>query len=324
MIAITDKSLKLKAVEPTETSVKSAVEKPFKLLDLLMLLAVVISWGVAFTAMKETIHNAPPFKAAGVRFILAALPLLFFALRPARLRRLTRPDLARYALLGFLQTTLMFGINYTALQFVPAGISSIILNTHPFFVALLAHRLLAGDRLSKTKLIGLGLGFGGVLVIVLGGKGIGDVALYWPLLLLFSAMVWGLSSVLLKKFQIKDVVSFSAWQTLFGALPLLVVGFGFESQPIQWNFTFIGWTLYAAFIASAFAWWAWATLLGRYNASRVTVFGFLVPVFGVLSATVFLGETLTPAMLIGGSFVAMGIVLVNRRKKAGPPRPQTA
>ncbi len=290
-------------------------KKPIKLFHYGLLLAVMLSWGVAFVGMKQMVKDAPPFQAGGLRFFVASLPLLIFALRPSRFKKLTRTDFKKFLVLGLLQTTLLFGINFTALQFVPAGITSIIINTHPFFVAILAHLFLKGDRLNRQKILGLVIGFSGVMFLVLVGKSFGELAFYWPIILLGSAVVWGTGSVLTKKFEIRDPMSLTAFQNLFGSLPLLIIGFGFESKPINWNWSFTLWLIYCAFVASSFAWWAWAFLLQTYTASRVSVFAFLVPVFGVLSGVILLNESLTFNMLVGGSLVALGIVVVNFRRQ---------
>ncbi len=297
-----------------EAAESVGAHKPIRLIDLLTVLSVVIIWGVAFVGMKEMVHNAPPFKAAGIRFMLGAMPLMVLALQPSRLRKLGPKDFAKFSLLAFLMTTVLFGINFTALQFVPAGVTSIILNTNPFFVALFAQFLIPGDKITKQKMLGLTLGFSGVLALVLGGKGLGEVAPYWPVLLLVSASVWGLGSVLVKKFQISDMISLTAWQSFLGSIPLLILGYTTESQSVNWNWSFIGWTFYVAFLGSSFAWWAWYKVLQRYNASRITVFLFLVPVFGVLSGVILLHEALGINTLLGGLLVATGIVVVNSRQ----------
>lgn len=288
-------------------------QPPIKPIDLFIIGCVVVVWGVAFVGMKEMVREAPPFKAGGLRFLIGALPLLVIALQPKRLRKLKRVDFGKFAVVGLFQTTILFGINFTALQFVPAGAASIILNTNPFFVAIFAHLLLPGDRLSKQKVGGLLLGFSGVLVLVLGGKGFGEVAFYWPIILLVAASVWAFSSILVKNFQFHDMISVTAWQSFFGSLPLLVLGFGFEAEPVHWTWSFTLWTLYVALIGSSFAWWAWYRMLQRYNASRVSVFLFLIPVCGVLSGVVLLGESVSYNLLLGGALVAVGIIVVNLR-----------
>jgi drug/metabolite transporter (DMT)-like permease len=263
--------------------------------------------------MKQVVLYASPLKGAGLRFFIGALPLLWIALQPERLRGLTRVDFAKFATLGFFQTTLLFGINFYAIQYVPAGVMSIIINTNPFFVAILAHFLIKGDGLTPQKIAGLVIGFSGVLVLVLGGKGLGEVAGYWPLVLLLAAIVWAVSSILVKLFRFKDMLVATAWQSFFGSLPLLLIGFTFESKPIEWNWSFIGWLAYVALPATSFGWWAWNGILQRYSASRISVFLFLIPVCGVISGIVMLGESVSYSLLIGGALVAAGIVLVNMR-----------
>ncbi len=288
--------------------------QPIKVKDLITIGAIVVIWGIAFVGMKEILHSSPPFKAAGLRFIIAGLCLLPFTLRPSRLRQLRPIDFVKFATLGFLQTTLLFGIIFFSLQYVPAGISSIILNTNPFFVAIFAHFVIKGDQLTRQKIIGLLVGFSGVMVLVLaGGKSLGDVAWYWPLILLVASLVWATSTILVKLFRFRDMLTVTAWQTFLGSLPLLAIGFLFETKPIDFNWSFGLWLLYIAVPGSAFAWWAWNGMVQRYSASRVSVFLFLIPVCGVLGGVLLLGESLSYSLLIGGALVASGIILVNLR-----------
>ncbi|HEX2915096.1 MAG TPA: DMT family transporter [Chloroflexia bacterium] len=303
-----------KKITPS-TTITGSSHHALSLKDLLLVCCVVCSWGVAFTGMKQMVNYAPPITAAGLRFFLGSLPLVFLALQPKRLRLLKLADFGKLMLLGFFQTTLVFGINFFALTHVSAGLSSIILNTNPFFVAILAHFMISGDKLTPQKVAGLLVGFSGVCILVLGGKGVGEVALYWPLLILLGAVAWGFSSILVKKFQFKDMISLTAWQTFFGSLPLLALGFTFEQKPIDLNFTFIFWTAYAALIATSFAWWLWYKLLSRYSASQISIFLFLSPVCGVISGVLILGESLGLNQVLGGILVATGIGIVNLRMR---------
>ncbi len=293
-------------------------DKKIRLIDWILMAGVITTWGLTFVGIKETDHEAPPLQAAGVRFMVAALVLMPFALQPAKLAKLKLADFGRFIIMGLIQTTLMFGIIYISAPHVPGGVMAIIVNTNPFFVAILAHFFIKGEGLSRQKVWGLLLGFVGVLVLVFGGKGVGDVAFFWPLLLLGASVFWATSSVLVKAFKFQDILSVTAWQLFFGSIPLLITGFGITNdQPIHWNWNFIFWTFYTAVIASSFGWWAWYGLLKRYSASRISVFLFLVPVCGVIASIILLGESLTIGMVLGGLLVVGGIIIVNVRLGRG-------
>jgi O-acetylserine/cysteine efflux transporter len=294
---------------------------PIKPIDWVLILLVGSTWGLTFVGIKETVHNAPPLQASGIRFMLASLPLLVVALLPNRRKMLKPIDYAKFAVVGLLQTSVMFGLIYTVIPNVSAGMSSIIINTNPFFVAILAHFMIKGDGLTPQKIGGLIVGFSGVVVLVLGGKGLGASEYYWPLLLVVASVIWGFTSVLVKLFQFKDMVCLTAWQSFFGSLPMLVIGFGFDNQQaINWNLDFVFWTFYTAIISSSFGWWAWYRLLQTYNASRISVSLFLVPVCGVISGVIFYNEPLGIAMIVGGSLVIAGIILVNLRLSKAPSK----
>jgi O-acetylserine/cysteine efflux transporter len=294
--------------------------KPIKWSDYGLILGVAVAWGLAFVGMKRVIVDAPPFEAAGIRFFISALPLLAITIWTGSIRRLKPGDFVKFAILGMFQTAILFGVAFSALQYIPAGMSSILLNTNPFFVALFAHFLVSGERLSRQKMFGLLIGFSGVLALVLGGAGVGETPLGWVMLMMVAAVAWAFSSILVKLFKFQDMVSATAWQSLFGSLPLMALGLIFEQKPINFTSSFVLWTLYLALIASSFAWWAWNRLLQRYSASRISVFLFLVPVCGVLSGVIVLGERIGLNLLIGGALVATGIIIVNLRRKATPKR----
>lgn len=294
-----------------------ALNEAIKIKDLALIGAVVVSWGVAFTGMKQMVHYAPPLTAGGLRFFIGALPLVYLALQPRRLKQLKPADFLKLLFLGLCQTGVVFGLNFLALQHISAGLSSILLNTNPFFVAILAHFLIKGDGLTRSKLAGLLLGFGGVCVLVLGGQGMAGDGVFWILVALLAGAAWGFSSILVKLFGFKDMVSLTGWQLLFGSVPMLLLGFGFESSPVDWNGTMIFWTLFTGLVSTSFGWLAWYGLLSRYPATRISVFLFLSPVFGVLSGILILGEALTLNLFLGGALVAGGIALVNLRWKLG-------
>lgn len=283
--------------------------KPF---DYLLIAGVVLTWGLTFTGIKVTAEIVTPFQAAGVRFFLAALPLLFITWRAGRLRQYSRSEFLKLAILGFLQTGVVFGIIYSASQLVPSGVIAIIANTNPFFVAILAHFIL-NEKLTKPKMFGLAVGFAGVVLVVSNNLNLQTASIVAPLFVLIGAICWGTSSILLKKFGFRDMVSVSGWQMLFGSIPLLLLGFSLDGNfLVNLNWTFVLWTLYTAFVASTFGWWAWFSLLQKYNAGKISVYLFLVPVAGVLCGAIFLGEKLTYNLLLGGGLVVLGVILVNK------------
>lgn len=296
-------------------------EKPISLVDYGLIGAIAISWGFAFVAMKRVIIDVPPLESAAIRFVLSALPLLGISWWTGGFRRLRKGDFWKFAVLGIFQTSLLFGIAFVAIGNTAAGVTSVLMNTNPFFVALFAHFLIAGERLTRQKAIGLLIGFSGVLALVLGGAGLGHTEIQWPLLIMVSSVSWAFSSILVKLFKFNDMVNATAWQALFGAIPLAILALIFEQdKPAQITPNFLLWMAYLAFIASSFGWWAWNRLLHKYNASRISVFLFLVPVCGVLCGVLFLGETLGLNVLIGGSLVAAGIYTVNKRRGSVPAK----
>jgi drug/metabolite transporter (DMT)-like permease len=259
---------------------------------------------------------------AGLRSAAAALLLGgLAALRGTRI--LVFDQTLRPGLLVSVLFALEFALLYPGLQFTTAAHAVILLYTSPFVVAVGAHFLIPGDRLTTAKMAGLLLAFAGVATVVLGREGLatggpkaGGPTLFGDLMCLGGALAWGALTLVIRASSLKHVaperVTFV--QLLLSA-PMLVALSIVIGEPGLTNPTVLHWAAFgftvvfvAFFVFTSTNW-----LYLRYPASRVMAFLLLTPVFGVVAAHLLLGESLSSNLLAGLSLVVAGLWLVNRR-----------
>lgn len=281
-------------------------------------------WGSAFPAVKAgyaLLHVAKADMAtqmlfAGWRFLGAGLILLVLTLLSRRSIALPRRRIASVVGLGFVQTTLQYVFFYIGLAHATGVKSSIMNGTGAFFSVILAHLLYASDRLTVRKVAGCLLGFAGVLVVNLGGKGLdfeftllGEGFVVIAAFVLAAASIWGKTLS-----QALDPMVMTGWQLAIGGAGLLAIGeiagghlSGFDARSLALLIYMAGLS------AAAFALWS---LLMKHNpVGMLAVFNFLIPVFGVLLSGLFLREPVlawkNAAALV---LVCGGIWLVTRKK----------
>lgn len=273
-------------------------------------------WGSAYPAIKggyallgiERGDTAAQLTFAGYRFVLAGLMLLALA------RAMGRPVLAlapgqwrQIGLLGLTQTSLQYVFFYIGLAHTTGVKASILNATGTFFSVLLAHFVFHNDRLSRRKALGCAVGFVGVMVVNLRG-GVQGLDAGFTLLgegfIVIAAFVLSAASIYGKRIsQQTDPMVMTAWQLAIGGGLLALAGqagggvlhgFGWASSSLL---------AYMA-VLSAVAFALWATLLKHNRVGQVTVFNFLIPVFGALLSALFLGE----AILAWRNLIALGLV----------------
>jgi drug/metabolite transporter (DMT)-like permease len=284
-------------------------------------------WGSAYPAIKTGYAmfsidaNDIPTKMvfAGYRFVLAGLLLLALAAvtqRPLRLRGWTQ--VRQIATLGLAQTTLQYIFFYIGLAYTTGVKGSIMNATGTFFSVLLAHFIYKNDRLSWNKALGCVVGFAGVMVVnfnhdlldfhfTLLGEGFVVIAAF----ILSAGAIYG------KKIsQDMDSVVLTGYQLTVGGLVLTAGGFAFGGTLTGFTLQSSALLLYLVLLSSvAFALW---TILLKYNrVGEVTVFNFLIPVFGAILSAIFLGESILELKyMVALVLVCTGIYLVTKTSRA--------
>ncbi|MEW2245861.1 EamA family transporter [Streptomyces sp. NPDC006975] len=293
-----------------------------------MALAALVAavWGVNFTVIEIGLGHFPPLLFSALRFLVAALPAVFFVGRP------------KVAWRWVLAVGLVLGVAKFGLLFVgmdagmPAGLSSLVLQIQAVFTALIAAVAL-GERPTRIRLLGMLVALAGIAVAAADEGTSGPLAAF--ALVVTAAACWGLSNVLTRKAAPPDALNFMVWVSTVPVLPLLALSLLLEGpsrdydalRALDWQGA--GTVVYVAWVTTVFGFGAWGWLLRRHPASTVAPFSLLVPVFGMTSAALFLGEPVSglrwcaAALLVGG--VALTSLAPARRRGPGNsarrPRP---
>ena len=277
----------------------------------LALVALILIWGVGYPIMKVGLAYCPPLLFAGLRAVGGGLLLAALAVRAGE-----PPDLAGTwpALLvsALCNVVLFFGLSTLSVQLLPAGIASVVLYLQPIFIAGLAHVWL-GERLTRTRMAGLLLGFGGVAAIMVHGAG-GSLSPAGLVYGVGSAAAWAVGTVAFKRAAPRSILWFIALPFLLGGLCIVAGGLALGERwaDIAWHPVFVLVLAYGAAVGLALSWTLWLALVAAGEASRMAGNTFLVPLVSVITGTLWLGEPLTVTLAIGGAAVIGGVYLVNR------------
>lgn len=265
------------------------------------MLVVIVPMAVCYPLIKAGLAFAPPLRFAAIRTILGGLALLLVLL----IRRRTlwpRVDMALWILpLGALATTLTFGTMFVSPAYTGAGLASVLGNTQPLIIIALA-ALFLGERINRSKALALLFGLAGVSLLALPSWRATDGSNFYGILLaLGSALSAALATVIMKRLQPgDDLMSLTGWQLVVGGVLLLVLSTVVEgTEAIAWNATFVGILLFLALAGTALSTWLWFWLLQKADVGRLSVYLFLVPLIGLLTAMVSFGERLSPAQYGG-------------------------
>ncbi|MDP3660626.1 EamA family transporter [Phenylobacterium sp.] len=275
-------------------------------LHFLLALAVVAVWGTNFVVIHVGLEHLPPLMFAALRFILATLPWIFILKRPPAPWR----DLASYGVLvGFGQ----FGLMYVAMRSdISPGLASLVIQTQVFLTVGLA-AVLAREKVRGFQFAALAFALAGlVLIAMFGGQSATPKGL---VLVLLAALSWAASNIVVKRAGQVNMLAYVVWGSLFSAPPLIACSFALEGWPaIAAGFRDADLVTWLAVIWQAvgntlFGYAAWGWLLGRYPAASVTPMALLVPVFGMGSSALLLGEPLQSWKLIAAALVVAGLAI---------------
>ena len=278
--------------------------------DLALILAVVALFGFSFVAIKVGLRELPPFTLAALRFFLAAVPLVFFVKRP-------RIPWRYVAVYGFAIGVFQFALLFLGIKLgMPAGLSSVVIQIQVFFTIGLGIAFL-GEHLRREDLIGAAIATAGLVLLgvykVMAGVSATTIGF---VLVIAAAFAWAVGNVVAKRAATEyhaDMFALVVWSSLVPPLPLAALAYAFEggaavgtavasASALTW-----GCVLLLAWGATLFGFASWAALLHRYPTALVSPFALLIPVSGLASGAIFLGEGLAPLQMLGVALVLIGL-----------------
>lgn len=270
-------------------------------------LAILIAaiWGFNFVVIKLGLGEFPPLFFAMLRFIFVAFPAVFFVQRKGIPWKWVIG-------IGLAIGVVKFGLLYIGMdRGLPTGLASLVLQGQVIFTVLLA-RILLNERPKNTQLLGVGLAVVGISFI--GADKTGG-SQFGPFVIVVSAgLAWAVGNLLIKQSKISDTFRLFIWMGLIPPIPLFILSMIFEQD--QWaaltgvTWVGIGSILFTSFISTVFGFGLWGWLIHKYGPSTVVPFALLVPVFGLASAALFLGDSFQQNEALGSLIVLIGLGLI--------------
>ena len=290
--------------------------------DLALVLIICLAWAGNFLSSAYALREIPPVLFTALRFVMPALPLLYWMETPAA------GQWPRLVAVGLCVGVLHFALSFTALK-LAGDLSSpaIVMQSYVPMTALLAWAML-GERFGWRTGLAIAVSFAGVLVL-----GFDPLVLDRPMalvLMLVSAVFLAIGTVLMKGLRGLDVFSQQGWTAVVSVLPLLALSLVFEPGAIARlpSVSWVGWggALYAAFVSSLLGHGLYYTLVQRHPMAQVMPWLLLTPVFAVGLGIAFWGDRPGPRLLLGGAMVLGGVLIIALRTlaKARGARPDTA
>ncbi len=290
------------------------------------LLAVVVAaiWGANFLAIHASLAQFPPFFLVALRFALIALPTILFVPRPqVPLRWLVGYGLG----FGVAQFTFLY---WGMAAGMPTGLASLVLQASAPFTLVLG-ALLLGERVRGRQWLGIAVAIAGMALV---GVSRAQAAALVPfLLVLAGGLGWAFGNLASRLAQPPNPLHLTLWMSVVVPVPMLALSLVFEGPDRIWTAlagslgasavpAWVG-LAYTCVIATAVGSGIWTWLLARHPAGVVAPFSMLVPVVGILTAALVLGERPTWLELLGGVVVVAGVLVGARRPRVPvePPPP---
>jgi len=261
-------------------------------------------WGFSFVVMRDLLDQLPPFLMAALRVVAAGAPILV-------LIRLPRTPIYWVLLLGLTQgaiqmVLLLFGMELG----MPPGLAALVLQTQVLFTTLLAF-LLLGEKPRRVQYIGIAISLGGMGVIASTMPGGATMAGFFVVMM--AALTWAGSNIIVKLAGTDEVLRLVAWAHVFGVLPLLVLSYIFEGQNeifhilagLSWRG--IGDIVFLGLISTFGGFGLWSYLMHKNSASAVAPFSLIIPISGMTSTALLLGEEFGEVRIAGAAIVLVGL-----------------
>lgn len=273
---------------------------------MLLALAVVAVWGTNFVVIRAGLDHLPPLLFATLRFALAFLPAAFFLKRPA-------VPLKHLAAFGLLIGAGQFGLLYSAIDgYITPGLASLVVQTQVFFTILLSVHL-TGEHVRPAQWLALAMAAAGVGVIAAFTDG--SATPLGLVMILGAAASWSGGNVVAARGGRVNMLAYVVWASGFAIPPLFLLTLAVEGWPAIHdgvaNATLGTWGAVAwqSVGNTMFGYGAWSWLLARHPAATVTPFALLVPVFGIGSSVLMIGEGLPLWKIAAGALVIGGLAV---------------
>jgi drug/metabolite transporter (DMT)-like permease len=279
--------------------------------------AVCLFWGTTYLAIRIGVQRLPPALFAGVRFIIAG----FIFLTYLRLRGYPLPkprEWVHMAVVGITLLVMANGLVVWSEQWVPSGLTAVIIATVPFWAAGLEATLPSGERLSLRKVLGIVIGFAGVIILFapdLGGS-FDKAYLKGVMVLIFVPFFWSVGSIYSKHHPLQSSAMVAAGtETLIAGIVLTAIGTALgEWKEFTMNWKGMASIAYLIVFGSIVGYSSFIYALSKLPVTTVSMYAYVNPVIAVILGWLILGERLDWSVVMATTVVLLGVALVRSAK----------
>jgi drug/metabolite transporter (DMT)-like permease len=290
---------------------------------------ICVVWGTTYLAIRVALETVPVFLVAGLRWVAAGVVLALVAMATGR--RMPPPRTwASLALLGFLMNVVGNGFVVWAEQYVASGLTAVVVASVPFWSVSIEARLPGGERLRWPTVVGLIVGFVGIVILVFPqismGSTEGRAVLGGVIALQVACLGWALGTSYTKRYSLSgDAMTASAAQMIFSGVMLL----GLATASGEWaslHFTprTLGAMIYLTLAGSTLAYTAYVYAVAHLPISTVSLYAYVNPLIAVVLGSLLLGEPFSMRIVVAAALVLAGIAVVRGVQSSGaspaPPR----
>ncbi len=281
---------------------------------LLGFITICLIWGSSWAAVKIGIESIPPLLSLGIRFTLAStiLGLIVFV------KRLTIPMEKKFWILVLIMVSTSFTVPFVFIYWaqlqVGSGLAAVLFATYPFWVAIVSHFLLPSEKITPVRIIGIVIGFLGVIFIF--NNGFSDVSIrmfYGMAAIIVGSIIQAFGLVFLRRLgEDAHPVTLNFCSMSLSALPLFITSFIFEDYSnLVFNANAIGSLIYLSIFCTVITFVIYFWLVKHVEAVILSLSAFITPVIAVVIGVILLKEKITNDVYIGSALVLIGVAFAS-------------
>ncbi len=275
----------------------------------LALLVLSLTWGYTWVLAKQGLVYAPPFAFAAERCIGGAVALFLALKLIGRSIKLVAPGPT--LAIGLTQVAGFMVFQTWALVEGGPGKTAVLIFTMPIWTLLMAWPIL-GERVKGKQWLAAASTLTGLLLIIEPWDM--HSSLFSKFLGLMAALCWGIGTILIKRLrstQPVDLLSLTAWQMIFGAIPLVLLALLVPERPTEWSPNYLGILAFMSIASTALCWWLWIYILDRVPAWEASLSVLGTPVVAILSSRLTFGEEFKALEVAGILLIGSGLAMLS-------------
>lgn len=287
----------------------SASSSRKRLLLPLALVVLSLTWGYTWVIAKQALSYAPPFAFAAERCIGAALALVVIVKLTGRSLRLEAPG--PITAIALIQGAGFMAFQTWSLLEGGAGKTAVLIFTMPIWTLLMAWPIL-GERVRGRQWIAAASTLTGLLLIIEPWEM--HASLFSKFLGVMAAVCWSIGTILVKRLrkqQPVDLLVLTMWQSVLGAVPLILLMLLVPERATEWNTTYIGILVFMSVISTALCWWLWIFILDNAPAWEASLSVLGTPVIALISSRLVMDEQFKPAEMAGIVLIGCGLAMLS-------------